>query len=306
MRRFRLLVAVSCALGAFALPTAAHADDLIANWPELLPGLTDTYDPNSANECTSGRIKCVDSVIKEMTKRIGPQANSCSHNALFSLLYLRVTTTYRDEVGAPGDFFSDEAFVNHEDAVFASYFFNAMDDYAGGHRDRVPLAWQIALDAARDHSVSGLGNLMLGVNAHVNRDLPYVLAAIGLVKPDGSSRKPDHDLVNEILYDAYGPAIAEGARRFDPSINTDYGNALANSLGYQSGMAAIQGWRESAWRFAEQLESAPDAGARAQVAQNIENFAASQAQLIKAATAYGPLQSSASRDAYCAAHHNDS
>src|SRR5262245_43837487 len=144
MRRFRLLVAVLCALGAFFVPSAARADDLALNWPELLPGLTDTYDPNSANECTSGRIQCVDAVIKEMTKRIKPQANSCDHNALFSLLYLRVTTTYRDEVGAPGDFFSDERFVNHEDAVFASYFFDALDDYKSGHRDRVPLAWQIA------------------------------------------------------------------------------------------------------------------------------------------------------------------
>jgi hypothetical protein len=306
MGRFRLLAALSCALGAFALPATARADDLISNWPELLPGLTTEYDPNSANECTSGKIQCVDAVIKEMTKRIKPQANSCSHNSLFSLLYLRVTTTYRQQVGAPGDYFSDEAFVNHEDAVFASYFFDAMDDYSSGHRDRVPLAWQIALDAARDKSVTGMGNIELGVNAHVNRDLPYVLAAIGLVKPDGTSRKPDHDLVNEILYDAYAPAMAEGARRFDPSVNTDYGNALANSLGYQSGMAAIQAWRENAWRFAEELVSAPNASARAQVAQNIENSAAAQAQAIKAASAYGPLQSSASRDAYCAAHHNDS
>ncbi len=303
MRRFRVVVAAACALGAFAIPSAAKADDLILNWPDLLPGLTDTYDPNSANECTSGKIKCVDATIREMGKRLAPEAQSCSHTALFSLLYLRVTTTYRDTVGAPDDFFSDEPFVNHEDAVFARYYFDARDDYADGHRDRVPLAWQIALDAARDRSVSGLGDLLLGVNAHVNRDLPYVLAAIGLVKPDGTSRKPDHDKVNEILYDAYAPAISEGAARFDPSVNMDMPVPLATTLGYQSAMAAIQGWRESAWRFAEALESAPDASARAAVSQQIENFAAGQAQLIKAGTAYGPLQSSASRDAYCAAHH---
>jgi hypothetical protein len=303
VHRFRLVVAISCALGAFALPSAARADDLIANWPELLPGLTDTYDPSSANECTSGKIKCVDAVIKEMSRRFQPLAQSCDHKALFNLLYLRVTETYRAEVGAPGDFFSDEGFVNHEDAVFAGYLFDAQDDYANGHRDRVPLAWRIALDAARDKQVSGLGDLLLGVNAHVNRDLPYVLAAIGLVKPDGSSRKPDHDLVNEILYDAYGPAIAEGAARFDPSVSTTLPVPLAATLGNQSGMAAIQGWRESAWRFAERLVTAPDASARAAVARDIENFAAAQAQLIKLGTAYGPLQSSAGRDAFCATHH---
>jgi hypothetical protein len=303
VRRFRVLVAVSCAFGAALAPSTARADDLIVNWPDLLPGLTDTYDPNSANECTSGKIKCVDSVIKEMTKRFTPELQSCDHNAMFSLLYLKVTQTYRDEVGAAGDFFSDEAFVNHEDAVFASYFFKAKDDYVNGHRDRVPLAWQIALDAARDKSISGMGDLMLGVNAHVNRDLPYVLAAIGLVKPDGSSRKPDHDLVNEILYDAYGPAIAEGAARLDPSVGSSYPTPLAATLGYNGGMAAIQAWRESAWRYAERLESAPNAAARTEVSQEIESYAAGQAQAIRTATQYGPLDSSASRDAYCAGHH---
>jgi hypothetical protein len=62
-------------------------------------------------------------------------------------------------------------------------------------------------------------------------------------------------------------------------------------------------WRESAWRFAERLETALDASARAEVAAEIENFAASQALTIKAGAAYGPLQSSAGRDAFCATHH---
>jgi hypothetical protein len=285
-------------------PAPAVADDLnpLIDWSTLLPGLTDQYEPDSANACSSGKVKCVDSVIREMTRRFNPSARSCDHNSLFSLLYLRVTEHYRQAVSDP-HFFADNAFVNHEDAVFANYYFRAVDDYRAGRIDRVPLAWQVALDAARDRSVSGTGDLLLGVNAHVQRDLPYVLEAIGLVKPDGSSRKPDHDKVNQVLYSAYEPAITEGAQRFDPSINFEL-PAPFSAYGYQTFFQAVEAWREAAWRNAERLVSAPDAASRAFVAQQIEDYAASQAQLIRASTAYlSPLQTTSDRDAYCATHH---
>lgn len=301
MRLSRLLLGSLCA-GALLFPAQAAADDILVDWSSLLPGLTDQYDPNSANDCVSGKVKCVDATIREMQRRFAPLASSCDHNALFSLLYLRVTQQYRQAVSDP-NYFSDNAFVNHEDAVFAKYYFNAMDAYRAGNRSAVPGAWQVALDAARNRSVTGTGDLLLGVNAHVQRDLPFVLASIGLVKPDGSSRKPDHDKVNEILYAAYEPAITEGAQRFDPSVNFAL-PAPFTAQGYETFFQAVEGWRETAWRNAERLVTAPDAAARAQVAQSIEDYATSQAQLIKASSPATPtLPGQVSRDDYCAAHH---
>jgi hypothetical protein len=237
-----------------------------------------------------------------MSRRLSPQASSCDHNALFALLYLRVTEHYRAAVNDP-HFFDDNAFVNHEDAVFGKYYFRARDDYAAGRRASVPGAWQVALDSARNRDVNGTGDLLLGVNAHVQRDLPFVLYAIGLVKPDGSSRKPDHDLVNRILYAAYEPAITEGAQRFDPSINFTL-PAPFQAMGYQTFYQAVEGWRETAWRNAERLATAPDDAARAEVAQSIEDYATSQAQMVRAASLYTPpVSSTSARDAYCATHH---
>jgi Family of unknown function (DUF5995) len=295
--RFAVLPLVLLAL---AWPATAVAEDPpFVGWSALLPGLSLPYDVTSPNDCVAGRVKCVDKVVREMTRRFEPLASSCDHDAIFSLTYLRVTEEYRRTVEDP-TFFDDTSFVNHEDVVFARYYFDAHDAWTAGRIAKVPPAWRVAFDAARDRAVSANGNLLLGINAHVQRDLPFVLYSIGLVKPDGSSRKPDHDRVNQILNRVTDELIAEIARRFDPSI--DDGNApttLDDFVLFQS----VVSWRESAWRNAELLAQAPTPEVREQVAQGIESHAASQASLIRAATQYLPLTGgSAARDAYCATH----
>ena len=292
-----------CALVAMMfllVPAAARADDpAFVGWTALLPGLTAGYEPSSDNDCVAGRTRCVDAVIREMDRRFDPLATACDHDAIFSLTYLRTTEEYRRTIEDP-TFFEDTRFVNHEDAVFARYYFQAYDDWDAGRRAAVPAAWAIAFRAADERAVSAAGNVALGINAHVQRDLPFVLAAIGMVKPDGSSRKPDHDRVDEFLNRVADDLYPEIARRFDPTIDdTELPGTADNFAAFQ----LIPTWREIAWRNAERLVSAPSAEARARVAADIEAYAASQAQILRAAYQYGPLGSSAARDAYCATHH---
>jgi hypothetical protein len=279
-------------------PVAAHADDPpYLAWTGLLPGLTTEYLPSSENDCTAGRKRCVDAIIREMRRRFDPLAADCDHDSIFALAYLRTTEEYRRTTEDP-TFFEDTAFVNHEAAVFASYYFRAFDAWQAG--EAVPPAWAIAFQAAADHAVTASGNLSLGISAHIQRDLPFVLAGIGLVKPDGSSRKTDHDRVNEFLNRVTDDLYAEIARRFDPTIDDgDLPGQVDNAAVFQ----IIPAWRETAWRNAERLVTAVTPEARAQVAESIEAYAASQAEAIRQATAYGPLDSSAARDAYCSTHH---
>ncbi len=290
---------VTVALGA---PSAAVADDPpFIGWSALLPSLALPYDPASPDDCTAGRSQCVDKTIREMTRRFVPLASSCDHNAVFSLTYLRVTQEYRRTIDEP--FFDNTSFVNYEDTLFADYYFSAYDSWAAGRIGEVPPAWRITFDAASRHGVSALGDLFLGINAHVQRDLPFVLYSIGLVAPDGTSRKPDHDRVDEILNRVTDPVIAEIARRFDPTI--EYTN-LPTMFDDTTVFQIIAGWREKAWRNAEALAAAPTPAARDLVAAQIENDAATEARMIVAATAYLPLtRGSASRDAFCAIHYND-
>jgi hypothetical protein len=282
-----------------SLPTAGADVPVFVDWSSLLPTFTEAYEPSSANECVSGRPACLDKTIREMQRRFAPLGRACAHNAVFGLAYLRTTQTYGWARNQPG-FFDDTPFVNHEDAVFAKYYFDAYDNWAAGRRDRVPPSWLTALDAGAGRKVSGTGNLFLGMSAHVNRDLPFVLAAIGLTFPDGTSRKPDHDKVNQFLNAVLDPLLGEEAARFDAAIDDARDPLL---LGYTSTFQMLSAWRETAWRNAERLVNAPDAAARAQVAQSIENYASGVAATLVLLESYlPPLTSSATRDAYCSGH----
>jgi len=286
------------AVGQLGVAGPAMAEDpTFVEVAGYLPSFATGYDPSSADDCTSGKTRCVDGVIKEMTKRFDRQAAACDHDAVFALTYLRTTEEYRRTIEDP-TFFLDTAFVNHEDAVFARYYFEAIDAWHGGRRTSVPQAWQVAFDAADQRTVSGSGNLFLGLSAHINRDLPYVLAEIGLVAPDGSSRKRDHDKVNQFLNRVTEPVLAEAAARFDPTIDD------RNAPGTWDEAAALQlvvGWREEAWRNAERLVAATTPVERALVVSAIESGATAKQQSLLAATTYGPGQSAAARDAHCAA-----
>jgi len=286
-RIFKWCVGAGLALAAAqAAAPAAAEDPPFVPWSALLPGLTTGYEPSSANDCKAGRLHCVDAVIREMTQRFDALEVSCNHNLVFAVTYLRTTEEYRRAVVEP-NFFSDPNFVNHEDAVFARYYFDAWDTYRAGQIAATPRAWQLAFAAADQRRVNATGNMFLGMSAHINRDLPYVLAEIGLVKPDGSSRKPDHDKVNVFLNRVIEPLLAEVAARYDPTADDTQIN------GTQMDEAALLqlavAWRELAWRNAELLVSAPTPAARALVAAQIEQAAAIEANLIIVATSYTPL-----------------
>ncbi len=298
----RRLAALGALILALAAPPAAVAEDPpFVGWSALLPALSFPYDPSSPDDCIAGRTQCVDKTIREMTRRFDPLASSCDHNAIFSLTYLRVTQEYRQTIDEP--FFDDTPFVNYEDTLFAHYYFAAFDAWSAGEIEDVPPAWRVAFDAAAKHSVSAAGDLLLGINAHVQRDLPLVLYSIGLVAPDGTSRKPDHDRVDIILNRVFEPIIAEISRRFDPTIDdTNLPTSLDDAALFQTVVA----WREKAWRNAEELADAPTPAARDLVVAQIENDAATEARAIVVSTAYPPLSGgSSARDAYCAIHHDD-
>jgi Family of unknown function (DUF5995) len=296
------VVATLFAVGTTAAP--AHADGLLPYlpWSSYLAGWTDQYVPSSDNDCVAGRPNCLNGTLKEQSRIADETAASCSHNAVFARAYVRMTQLYgytRDIAG----YYQDVPYFNHVDAVFARYYTDAYYNWKNGDRTSVPQAWLTAFDAAKSKKVTGTGDLLLGMNAHINRDLPYVMAAVGLVAPDGSSRKPDYDAVEAWLYDATAPLIAEFAARFDATMDD---TADPFGIGNWALFQMVSAWRENAWRNAEALVSATTPQARAQVSANIEAQANLIAQGLVTTQAYVPLlTSTTTRDAFCAAHKGD-
>ena len=306
-RRLRTAVALagSAVVASFltlGATTPAHADLLpYVPWSSYLSGWTDEYIPTSDNDCVAGRSSCLKATLKEQSRIADDTASRCDHNAIFARAYVRMTQLYGYTRDIPG-YYQDVPYFNHVDAVFAKYYTDAYYNWQSGNRAAVPQSWLIAFDAAQNKQVSGSGDLLLGMNAHINRDLPYVMEASGLVAPDGSSRKPDYDAVEAWLYDATAPLIAEFAQRFDPTVDD---TADPWGLGNWTLFQMVSGWREQAWRNAEALASATTPEARALVEANIESYANSVAQGLITTQSYGLLNSTTPRDSYCALHNGD-
>ncbi len=296
------LAAAALVIGTSGAAPPARAADVYVPWSSLLPGWTDDFRPSSANDCVAGRPQCLRATLKELARIFDRSAQDCTHAAPFALAYLRITQTYGWSRDLPG-YYDDVAFANHQDAVFAKYFTDAYTHWSRGDRSEVPQAWLTAFDAGQDRRVSGTGDLLLGMNAHINRDLPYVIASVGLVAPDGSSRKPDYDQVEDFLYRATAPLIAEAAARFDPAMD-DASDPL--ELAYAALFQIISAGRENAWRNAEALVNATSPAQRARVSARIDAEAEATAQSILVAQGYlFPVSSTRSRDSWCTAHRGD-
>jgi hypothetical protein len=292
--RSKLAALAAAAVAALAAP-AAHAAAPYVPWPSALPPAPTSSNPQPGPlpGCDTPTIACVDAGsarLKKLQARL-----RCDHRDVFTTTYVEMTHTLRDALSSGRPAFDDAGWIIDIDVLFHDYYFNAFDDYAAGRA--VPGAWRVAFRAAGHGNANATKDLLLGVNAHVQRDLPYVLATLGLRKPDGTSRKPDWDAMNIVLDDAYDPIASTISRRFDPSLR------LTNPGTVFDGEAALQlfeTWREKAWRNAEALLNAQTPQQRAAVSAAIEADTTATARKIAAAP--NAPRYRRVRDAYCRTH----
>lgn len=234
--------------------------------------------------CRVGDPRCVDLVIEQMQRRFTPLARRCDHDAVFALLYLRTTQKFDETLLGLG--YTDVRAVVREDALFAAYYFRAFDAYQR-RIGFVPPAWQIALAAAEARAVSGIGNALLGMNAHIQRDLPFVLDELD--RRGHPVSYEDHTRINVFLAEV--EAAAELAARFDPAFAVGIDPAVLQQL--------IASWRDLAFANYLRLRGAASLGAWLTVAADIERYAADMARAFAQQTAYPAGTDSAARDAHC-------
>jgi len=262
-----------------------------APWPNLLPPAPSpaNVQPGPVPGCRKARLSCVDGVIRKLKAR--RDRLGCDHRAVFADTYLLLTKEMKRTIKRRPHFFSDNRWLIYEDVTFANFYFAVFKRGV-----QVPEAWRIAVDTAASGDQNAAQDMLLGINAHVQRDMPYVLASVGLRKRDGTSRKPDHDSPNKVLAAAYETIVRDVERRYDPFIAVS--NSSATPLDDFGGLEVVKGWREGVWRNAERLLNAKTTEERALVAQSIEDNAANWARMIAATP--GPPGYRQQRDAYCA------
>ena len=264
-------------------------------WQRIVPTLGTTLRPGSANPCASGAPRCMDAVVAEMSARLRPLASRCDHLAPFALMYRDLSREVRASVRAHR--YRSPAFVTHLDAVFAALYFHALDTWRAGDHAGVPRAWRMAFAAAADRRVSALGDMLLGMNAHISRDLPYALAAVGSRLPNGSSASPDVTAINADIARAQARVISDERRRFDPSVDRPRG--FRDWIQPRRVPALIAAWRAEAAENARRLLGARSAAARTRIETWIDANAALRALLIWRETRSTPGETRA-RDRYCA------
>ena len=72
----------------------------------------------------------------------------------------------------------DPKYLYTEDGLFANFYFKVIRAWRRG--EPIPEAWRIAFQAAEDGDKAGVQDMLLGINAHVQNDMPFVLASLGL------------------------------------------------------------------------------------------------------------------------------
>ena len=140
----------------------------------------------------------IDRVIDELQRRIDELPVDLRHRRTFIATYRRTTIAVAEEIAAAG--FEDPEWVARWDVAFADLFLVAHDaDRAG---QPVPRPWRLAF-AAPDE-LPDLAHLLLGMNAHINFDLPQALLTVINV-PDFDDpvllarRGRDHTRIDRIL-----------------------------------------------------------------------------------------------------------
>ncbi len=200
---------------------------------------------------------------------------------VFVSAYLSITRELKCRIEAGR--FHDGAWVSRYAVAFADLFRRALAACESGDRAACPGAWRLALDASAAGAGLAIQDLVLGINAHINHDLPLALREVG-VDPGRGLKHADHTEVNAALRvvthrvrDWFLPLYATGLGVLD--------GCLAGLLEGLTGLG-FRAARERAWRLGVALAGAATRAEAARLAARID---ARSVRLGRRALAPNPL-----------------
>ena len=141
----------------------------------------------------------IDALIERMRELLEPLEAAGDPNRIFHATYLRTTMAVADQIKWPGGF-ADPEWTERWDVAFAALYLEALEQLQAGQQP--PRPWAVAFAAPPGLPV--LNRLLLGMNAHINYDLPQALLAVITDEEFGdpeliARREADHKAIDDIL-----------------------------------------------------------------------------------------------------------
>jgi hypothetical protein len=116
----------------------------------------------------------IDDVIARFEATFQPLIERNDEQRHFHGVYYRNTVAVKKELEQGG--FVDPDWVEWWDVVFANLYLGALEQWSRGERPSGP--WRVAFQAARDPAIPPLRHVLVGLNAHLNYDLPQAFLAV--------------------------------------------------------------------------------------------------------------------------------
>ena len=160
----------------------------------------------------------IDDVIAQMTALAEKLRAARDARLAFHATYLRTTQAVASALR--DGFFADTDWVDRWDVAFAQLYLDALEaDRRGGP---VPAPWAVAFGAAKSQpGLDTVRHVLMGMNAHINYDLPQALLAVISDEEFSdpavrAAREADHRRIDEVLDTQVGAEDAE-MQELDPA-----------------------------------------------------------------------------------------
>jgi uncharacterized protein DUF5995 len=238
----------------------------------------------------------IDELIARMAAMLAPLQAAGDQRQYFHATYQRTTIAVAEEIRRGG--FADPSWVERWDIAFAELYLDALDAAIGGRR--APRPWEIAFSAPAD--LPALRHVLLGMNAHINYDLPQALVAVIAEEEFGDAallgrREADHRVIDGVLASRVAAEGDELARLSGPPPRLDRLLEPLSRLGTQRFLREA---RAKVWANAIALNQARGQGADAYAARlaQLEELSAAKVTTLQvsrqvllrlAATGFGVL-----------------
>lgn len=215
--------------------------------------MTMTFEPPTAAAPAGVPARPIAVVLDRMQQVLDDIPPALSHRRFFAGTYLRTTRAVGDAVDQAS--FEDPEWVERWDAAFADLYLDAAADEANASRP-----WRLAFAAPAE--LPQIRHVLLGINAHINYDLPQALLAV--IDDDDDFADPvlmarrhrDHERIDGVLSARVGQEDGEFA-------DWTLLDRLILPLNHRASRLFLAESRRKVWHNTEQLQLArldgPDA-----------------------------------------------